>query len=69
MRRYNGRNMPGPHDEATWPRYTGHPNDPRHDDSLDDETEDDRRKRIEDEEARADAFFDALDDSRNSYWD
>ena len=28
---------PGPGDEATWPAYTGHPNDPRNDD-LDDDT-------------------------------
>jgi hypothetical protein len=22
-------NLPGPGDEATWPAYSGHPNDPR----------------------------------------
>lgn len=29
----NYQNLPGPGDEATWPPYAGHPNDPRAPDS------------------------------------
>ena len=29
MTKYNPTNCPGPGDEATWPAYAGHPNDPR----------------------------------------
>ena len=31
------RNFPGPGDEATWPPYSGHPNDPRYVDPCNEE--------------------------------
>ena len=42
-------NAPGPGDSATWPAPTGHPNDPRTDDSDDVLSEDDARTQAADE--------------------
>ena len=43
----NFANMPGPGDEATWPPYSGHPNDPRApDDSGRDEAIEERAQEL-----------------------